>query len=105
MRLALRELLAIPGDSVHEATDGAEAEAAYEWQLPDWVIMDVQMRPVGGLAATRHITARHPEARIVIVSQFDDAELRDRAAEAGARAFITKDDLSPLHRMVHPIPA
>ena len=64
MRRALRDLLTIAGDSVHEATDGAEAEVAYEWQLPDWVIMDVQMRPVGGLAATRQITARHP-ARVI----------------------------------------
>ena len=105
MRRALRELLTIAGDSVHEAADGAEAEAVFEDQRPDWVVMDVQMTPVGGLVATGHIMARHPDARIVIVSQFDDPDLRARAAEAGARAYFTKDDLSSLQRMVHAIPA
>jgi two-component system response regulator DegU len=105
MRQVLRELLTLPSDDVREAADGAEAELVFEDQRPDWVVMDVQMRPVGGLDATGHIMARHPDARIVIVSQFDAPDLRARAAEVGARAYLMKDDLSSLQRMVHPIPA
>lgn len=100
MRRTLRALLTAAADEIREATDGAQAEAAFEEQLPDWVIMDVQMRPVGGLAATRAITARHPDARIIILTQFDDPDLRASAREAGARAFVTKDDLQALQGLV-----
>lgn len=101
MRRTLRELLTIPADDVREAADGAQAEAAYEEQRPDWVIMDVQMQPVGGLAATRHIMGRHPEARVIILTQFDDPDLRVSAREAGARAYLTKDDLFAVRDFVH----
>ena len=101
MRRELRELLTSPMDEVHEAADGGEAEAAFEERRPDWVIMDVQMRPVGGLAATRNILARHPGAHIVIVTQFDDQELREDALEVGALACLSKDDLPALQRFIH----
>jgi DNA-binding NarL/FixJ family response regulator len=105
MRRTLRELLTSPADDVREATDGGQAELVFEEQRPDWVIMDVQMQPVGGLAATRHIMARHPEARVIMVSHFDDIELRSSAREAGAHAYVTKDDLFALRHFVHPLPA
>ncbi len=101
MRLELRALLAGSEDEVCEAADSAEAEAVYEWQLPDWVIMDIQMAPVGGLTATRRIIARHPKARIVVITQFDDPDLRDVARNAGACSFVLKEDLSVLHSLIH----
>ncbi len=105
MRRTLRELLTTPADDVREATDGGQAETVFEEQRPDWVIMDVQMQPVGGLAATRHIMARHPEARVIMVSQFDDVDLRSSAREAGAQGYVTKDDLFALRGFVFPTPA
>ena len=105
MRRTLRDLLTLPADEVREAADGGQAETVYEEQLPDWVIMDVQMQPVGGLAATRHIMARHPEARVIMVSQFDDIDLRSSASEAGARAYVTKDDLFSIRSLVQALPA
>ena len=104
MRRTLRELLAAEGDDVREAGDGAQAEVAYEEQHPDWVIMDVQMQPVGGLVATRHITARHPEAKIVIITQFDDPDLRASARAAGALVCLTKDNLFAVQRFVRSNP-
>ncbi|HTH47800.1 MAG TPA: response regulator transcription factor [Candidatus Limnocylindria bacterium] len=101
MRRTLRELLTLPADDVREAVDGGQAEVVFEEQRPDWVIMDVQMHPVGGLAATRHIMARHPEARVIMISQFDDVDLRSSAREAGARAYVIKDDLLSLRGFVH----
>jgi len=105
IRRTLRELLTIPADDVREATDGAQAQVAYEEQRPDWVIMDVRMEPVGGLAATRRILARYPEAKVILISQFDDVELRSSAREAGAHAFVIKTDLFTLSALIHPTPA
>jgi two-component system response regulator DegU len=102
MRRTVRDLVATADDDVREACDGAEAELAFEAQRPDCVIMDVQMHPVGGIAATQQITARHPGARIIVLTQFDDQDLRDSARAAGACGFVTKDNLDALGEMVRP---
>ena len=78
-----------------ECADGADALGCYEANRPDWVLMDWEMR-TDGLTATRRIIKAHPEARILIVTQHDDAGLRDAAIEAGARGFVLKDDLLAL---------
>ena len=54
------------------------------------------MKPVDGLRATAQIKARFPEARIVIVSQYDDQELREEAARLGACAYVLKENLHEL---------
>ncbi len=105
MRRTLREFLTIPADDVREAEDGTQAEVAYQEQRPDWVIMDVRMEPGGGLAATRNIVARYPDAKVIVISQFEDPELRTSAREAGARAFVNKSDLLLLLPLIHSTPA
>lgn len=79
-----------------EAGDGGEAIAVCAEERPAWVLMDVRMKPIDGLRATAVIKTRFPETRIVIVSQFDDGELRAEADRAGACAYVLKDDLQQL---------
>jgi DNA-binding NarL/FixJ family response regulator len=78
-----------------ECADGADALRCYEETRPDWVLMDWEMR-TDGLTATRRIIKAHPEARILIVTNHDDDNLRTAAIEAGARGFVLKDDLLAL---------
>lgn len=80
---------------VGECADGADALGCYEAHRPDWVLMDWDMR-TDGLTATRRIIQAHPDARILLVTQYHDAELRDAAIEAGARGCVAKDDLLAL---------
>ncbi len=96
MRQMLRQVVAGAADSVCEAADGGEAIAVCAAQRPDWVLMDLRMRPVDGLHATAEIKARFPETRVVIVSQYDEAELRAKAARAGACAYVLKENLHEL---------
>ena len=96
MRELLKEALAGMATEFGEAVDGADAVARYETCRPDWVLMDLAMRPVNGLEATATIIARHPEARVVMVSQYDEPEFRAAAHRAGALAFVSKEDLTPL---------
>ena len=95
MRELIKMTLAGVAEVVGECADGADALGCYEANLPDWVLMDWEMR-TDGLTATRRIIKAHPEARILIVTNHDDAELRDAAIEAGARGFVLKDDLLAL---------
>ena len=96
IRQMLKQTLAGLGSSFYEAGDGGEAIAVCATERPDWVLMDVRMKPIDGLRATAAIKTRFPETRIVIVSQYDDAELRTEAARVGACAYVLKENLHEL---------
>jgi two-component system response regulator DegU len=83
-----------------ECADGADALDCYEAFRPDWILMDWEMKRMNGLTATRRIVEAHPKARILMVTQYDDEELRQAAAEAGASGFVLKDDLLSLRSLL-----
>ena len=78
-------------DVVAQAADGSEAIALAIQHRPDVVVMDLQMPRVGGVVATREITAALPQTRIVVLTTFDDDELVFEAIRAGAQAYLLKD--------------
>jgi len=85
---------------VIEAIDGSTAIAAYDLHRPEWVLMDINMRPMDGLTAMSEILRRHPDARIVIVSQHQDARTRNTALAMGAHSFVGKEDLMSLRDLI-----
>jgi len=80
----------------YDASDGGEAVDLYERFHPDWVLMDIKMEPIDGLAASRAIMAAHPDAKIVVLTQYDSSIYRQAAKEAGTRAFLLKEHLSEI---------
>ena len=93
MRRTIRGFVSDLADETYEACDGGEALAVYRLHLPDWVLMDIKMAGLDGIAATRRIKAAHPEANVMIVTDYDDAALREAAREAGACRYVLKEDL------------
>ncbi len=87
-------------DDIRECADGAEALAAYRQSQPDLVLMDIEMKRMDGLAATRQIIAAYPEARIVIVSQYGDDQTREAARQAGACGYVMKENLMEVRRLL-----
>lgn len=85
-----------------ECEDGAEALAAYISFQPDWVLMDISMPQVDGLTASRQIKSADAQARICIVTNHDDANLRSAAREAGASAYVLKEELFKLRAIISP---
>lgn len=83
-----------------ECSDGADALDCYEKVRPDWVLMDWEMRRMDGLTATRQIIAKHPQARILFVTNYDDEQLKAAARKAGAQGFILKENLMELRRQI-----
>lgn len=96
MRRLLRSVLAPLATEFTECSDGAEAEVNFAQERPDWTIMDIAMKGVDGIEATRRITARFADARIVILTQFDSPPVRQAATRAGAFGFVSKDCLAEL---------
>jgi DNA-binding NarL/FixJ family response regulator len=93
MRELIKMTLAGVADIVGECKDGSEAMSAYEQLRPDWILMDIDMDGVDGITATRQITAAHPEAKIMIVTDYNDDDLRRAAYEAGACQYVVKENL------------
>ncbi len=98
MRALLRELVADLASAVHECSDGAQALAAYAAHRPDWVLMDIAMKDLDGIGATRAIKSAYPDAKVIIVTGYDEAELRQAAQAAGACGYVLKDNLLELRR-------
>ena len=96
VRDMIRQIAAAPGDVVCECATGGEAVEKLGDFGPDCVSMDLQMPGISGLEAVRAIIAARPATRVVIVSAYDQPELRRAAREAGAKGYVAKDDLDTL---------
>jgi CheY-like chemotaxis protein len=93
-RQLLRSLLEGRARIVAEARNGVEAVQDYQAHRPDWVLMDVRMTMLDGLKATAQILAGSPEARVLIVSHYDDEQTRVAAREVGACGFVSKENVA-----------
>lgn len=99
IRIDIVEILRDNGfDVVGEAADGEKAVALAEELRPDLVVMDVKMPLLDGISAAEIITKKKIAA-VVLLTAFSQRELVERAAEAGALAYVVKpftpNDLIP----------
>ncbi len=95
----IRRLAALPADAVRECPSGEEAVRLVDEFTPDIVTMDLRLPGLGGLADTRAICASCPSVKVVMVSAFDQPDLRRAAADAGATGYVVKDNLSALQSL------
>ena len=85
-------LLALTGDieAVGEATNGREALEMVRKLAPDVVLMDIAMPLMDGLEATRRIHKEFPQAKVIVLTQYEDREYVLPVIEAGASGFVSK---------------
>jgi CheY-like chemotaxis protein len=100
IRRVLRRILIDTASTIWECADGSEALAAYEEHQPDVVLMDLKMTHVDGLAATRQIRGYDPSARIIVVTDYQDEDMKAAALEAGACEYVLKHEISDLPEIV-----
>src|SRR5512134_1401392 len=93
VRKGVRALLATERDIqvVGEACSGSEAVAQAEALHPDVILMDLVMPELDGIEATRQITARLPDIRILVLTSFAADEKVFPAIKAGALGYLLKD--------------
>lgn len=91
-RRAYREVLDASDDFqvAGEAVDGSQAVEAYEACHPHVVLMDLQMPRMSGVAATRALCERWPDACVVAVTTFGGREHVVAALHAGASGYLVK---------------
>lgn len=77
-------------DVVGEADDGAEALSFLSRESVDVVVMDIRMRGMDGIEATKRIRAQEGPP-VLVLTTFDDDDVLWGAIEAGAAGFILKE--------------
>ena len=105
-RQGLRDVFATDSeiDVVGEAADSQEALEKAGALRPDVILMDINLPGSSGLQATYQLQNRLPDARVVIITGYDEPEQVFHSLRAGAVAFCSKD-MPPesLIRTVHTV--
>ena len=96
MRALIRSVVSESGSAVYECQDGETAIGLYDELHPDWVLMDIRMGGMDGIAATRAIRQTNPDARVIIVTDHGDPQSPPAAMAAGASGFVLKENLLEL---------
>jgi CheY-like chemotaxis protein len=93
IRRMLRSLLADGETEFVECEDGAEALATHQAHQPDVVLMDISMPKMDGITATSQVMRAVPTAQIIILTNYNDEDLRHAALAAGARSYLLKENM------------
>ncbi|MBF6436263.1 response regulator [Nocardia cyriacigeorgica] len=89
------------GFVVTECADGDEVVSAISAEPPDVILMDLRMKRVGGIEATRLVRMRPDAPPVLVLTTFDDDQLLSGALRAGAAGFLLKD--SPAEDLIRAV--
>ena len=76
------------------ANSGEAAMSKYDENVPDMLLIDVQMPGMDGLTASERILHAHPDARILVLTTFADEAYIAKAMEIGTKGYLIKQDVS-----------
>jgi len=91
-RKIVRQLVSHTPYQLLEAVDGESGVTVAQQELPDLILMDVQLPKMSGLDATRALKG-DPRTRhipIIVITSFALSGDREKAAEAGADSYLAK---------------
>jgi len=100
VRRLIRQVVSELAEEVRECSDGDLSLSAYTDFQPDLVLMDVRMPGMDGLTATKQLIKAYPDAKVIIVTDYDDDLVRNAAQEAGACGYALKQNLTVLEDLV-----
>lgn len=76
-----------------EAGSGEEALDRIPQAMPDLAIVDISMTGMNGFELTQELQVKHPELPVLIISMYDETEYVRQALKAGAKGYLTKDEV------------
>lgn len=91
-----------PSVEIFEVTTGKEAREQMEALLPELVFIDIRLPDMNGLELTATIKTKHPETKVVILTNYDLPEYREAASNYKADHFIPKDTFMEMINTLFP---
>lgn len=91
-RKIVRQLLSRSACRLIEAGDGETGVALAQQELPDLILMDVQLPKMSGLDATKLLTTQAPTRHIpiIVITSYALSGDREKAMQAGASSYLAK---------------
>jgi DNA-binding NarL/FixJ family response regulator len=71
--------------------NAAATDFAVDEHLPDLVLLDLNFKDGDGISLIKSLRNKHPDLRVLVVSQFEDPTYAEASLKAGARGYITKN--------------
>lgn len=90
VRYSFRKLFREPGCIISEASNGLEALSAIKKDMPDLVLMDIEMPGLSGLDAIQRVKAINPQLPVIIITAFGTSERVIAAMKYGAYEYLEK---------------
>jgi DNA-binding NarL/FixJ family response regulator len=76
---------------IAEARNGEELVGLVDSLMPDVIMTDISMPGMDGITAISQIHAKHPQARLLVLSMYDTVDFVKRAVANGACGYLMKD--------------
>lgn len=91
---SLKTILSANGiEVIGEGYDGEEAVKLYQEHRPDLILMDIRMEKMSGIEATKKILGLDPDAKILLITTFQDDEYISAALSLGCKGYILKQNI------------
>ncbi len=100
IRSLIKIILQKDGHNIIEAGNGLSGIKVFLEKRPDVVLMDIRMEGLDGIDATRVIRQESSEVKIIIVTDYNEEQLRRKAKKAGADGYLLKENLLSLKEML-----
>lgn len=78
------------GVVIAEAPNGEDFLDLLQTNIPDLVLMDIEMPGMNGLETTKRALELYPELRILVLSMFSENAIYDTFIKAGAKGCLQK---------------
>ena len=97
--LSLNTILSAQDDIEVSAVgdSGQQAVKLYEEHMPDVMLMDIRMQGMTGLEAAEKILGKYPDAKILLLTTFNDDEYIIKALQIGAKGYLLKQDYNSIY--------
>ncbi|MBX2974965.1 MAG: response regulator [Ignavibacteriaceae bacterium] len=100
IREFIKEIIADLGFQIAEASNGLMAITKVKLFNPEIILMDIKMDIMDGIEATTEIRKLSSTARIIIVTDYSEKSLIDKAMKAGADECLLKKELINLKNLL-----
>ncbi|MBF9223766.1 response regulator transcription factor [Hymenobacter ruricola] len=77
--------------AVQEAATFSELQAQFAQQVPDVLLLDLQMPDISGIDATKQLLKEHPDLKIIVISMHSTDDFIAHMLKLGVRSYLPKD--------------